>query len=397
MEQDLDDFFTDASHLEDEQGRPIASSAPPLPPKSRRDMRRKRVSVHRKRLVAGLITLLVVALIGGGGWFVANKLSGMASIVTATKSVAEDYTGSGEGEVDFTVETGQSADKIADNLVKADIVKSAAAFTQAVAASGVQDQLFPGVFELKLHMKAADVVKILTDSSKAGGFLEVRSGDKLEDVITKAATLSGIKKSAFDDIVNAKGTGILPSEANGSFEGWLEPGSYNVKKQGSASDILKDLVDKRIAKLDSMNVPTGAERERILNVASIAEAEVNQQQYYSKVTRVIDNRIAKGMTLGMDTTVAYGAKVSASDLTNAQLSDTSNPYNTRVHTGLPPTPISNPGDNAIKAALNPEDGDWLYFVTVNLETGETKFTADASEFDTFVKEYKQWESSHGQE
>ncbi|MDN6684180.1 MAG: endolytic transglycosylase MltG, partial [Bifidobacterium crudilactis] len=56
-----------------------------------------------------------------------------------------------------------------------------------------------------------------------------------------------------------------------------------------------------------------------------------------------------------------------------------------------------PGDNAIKAALNPEDGDWLYFVTVNLETGETKFTADASEFDTFVKEYKQWESSHGQE
>jgi UPF0755 protein len=394
VDQDLNDFFTDASHLVDEQGKPIESSAPPRPPKSRRDMRRKRVSVHRKKYVVGLVILLVVVLVGGGGWFLTSKLSGISSMVTATKSVAEDYTGSGGSETDFTVETGQSADKIAENLVKADIVKSAAAFTQAVAAAGVQDQLFPGVFELKLHMQASDVVEILTDSSKAGGFLEVRSGDKVEDVITKAATLSGIKKSAFDDVIKAKGTGILPSEANGSFEGWLEPGSYNVKGKGSASDILKNLVDQRIAKLNELNVPTGADRERILNIASIAEAEVNQQQYYSKVTRVIDNRLAKGMTLGMDTTVAYGANVSASDLTNAQLSDTSNLYNTRVHTGLPPTPISNPGDNAIKAALSPENGNWLYFVTVNLETGETKFTADASEFDTYVKEYKQWESSH---
>jgi UPF0755 protein len=395
VDQDLNDFFTDASHLVDEQGKPIESSAPPRPPKSRRDMRRKRVSVHRKRLVAGLITVLVLALLAGGGWFITKKFSGMASMVTATKSVAEDYTGSGGTEVDFTVETGQSADKIAENLVKADIVKSAAAFTQAVAAAGVQDQLFPGVFELKLHMKASDVLTILTDSGKAGGFLEVRSGDKLQDVITKAATLSGINKSEFDAVIKAKGTGILPSEANGSFEGWLEPGSYNVKGKASAAEILKNLVDQRIAKLDALNVPTGTERERILNIASIAEAEVNQQQYYSKVTRVIDNRLAKGMTLGMDTTVAYGANVSASDLTNAQLKDSSNLYNTRVHTGLPPTPISNPGDNAIQAALSPATGDWLYFVTVNLDTGETKFTADANEFDTYVKEYKQWESSQG--
>lgn len=394
MDQDLDDFFTDASHLVDEAGKPIASSAPPLPPKSRREMRRRRVSVHRKRLTTALIVLVILALLGGGGWFVAQKVSGMSSIVSATKSVAEDYPGPGGSEVDFTVETGQSADKIAENLVKADIVKSAAAFTQAVAVAGVQNQLFPGVFELKLHMQASDVVSILTDSSKAGGFLEVRSGDKAADVITKAATLSSIKKSDFDAIIKDKGSGILPSEAGGNFEGWFEPGSYNVKGKSSAKEILKELVDQRIAKLDAMNVPTGSERERILNIASIAEAEVNQEEYYSKVTRVIENRLAKGMTLGMDTTVAYGANVSASDLTNAQLSDKSNPYNTRVHTGLPPTPISNPGDNAIKAAMSPASGNWLYFVTVNLDTGETKFTADSSEFDGYVKEYKQWEADN---
>ena len=70
------------------------------------------------------------------------------------------------------------------------------------------------------------------------------------------------------------------------------------------------------------------------------------------------------------------------------LDDESNPYNTRIRKGLPPTPISNPGDDAIKAALHPEDGNWLYFVTVNLQTGETKFTDNEDTFNEYVQEYK---------
>ena len=75
-------------------------------------------------------------------------------------------------------------------------------------------------------------------------------------------------------------------------------------------------------------------------------------------------------------------------LTDAMLNDASNPYNTRVNTGLPPTPISNPGESAIKAAMNPPEGDWLYFVTVNLTTGETKFAATEDEFWKLRDEYK---------
>ena len=176
-------------------------------------------------------------------------------------------------------------------------------------------------------------------------------------------------------------------DANGKFEGWFEPGQYDVKSKTSASDVLKMMVDRRVAKLDELGVDA-SERERVLTIASIAESEVNSKEYYGKVTRVILNRLDKGMTLGMDTTVAYGLGISASQLTNAQLLDASNPYNTRVNKGLPPTPISNPGDNAINAALNPEDGDWIYFVTTNLETGETKFTASEEEFEQYVQEYK---------
>ncbi len=156
----------------------------------------------------------------------------------------------------------------------------------------------------------------------------------------------------------------------------------------SAKEILKKMVDARIAKLDSLGVPTGDERERILNIASIAESEVGNEQYYGQVARVILNRIADGMPLGMDTTVAYGLGISASQLTDAQLNDSGNEYNTRIHKGLPPTPISNPGDNAILASMNPPEGKWMYFVTTNLQTGETKFVETEAEFWKIRDEYK---------
>ena len=179
------------------------------------------------------------------------------------------------------------------------------------------------------------------------------------------------------------GAGILPDEAGGKFEGWLEPGSYNVQNK-SAEDIIKEMVDARVSKLDSLGVPTGSERERILNIASIAEAEVGSEKYYGQVARVILNRLDADMALGMDTTVAYGLGISASQLTDDQLGDDSNAYNTRIHKGLPPTPISNPGDGAITAAVNPPDGKWLYFVTTNLQTGETKFVETEDESGRFA-------------
>ena len=94
------------------------------------------------------------------------------------------------------------------------------------------------------------------------------------------------------------------------------------------------------------------------------------------------------MPLGMDSTVAYGFGINGSQLTDEQLQDGSNPYNTRVNKGLTPTPISNPGDSAIQAAMNPPEGKWLYFVTTNLKTGETKFVETEDEFWKIRDEYK---------
>jgi UPF0755 protein len=383
----LNDFFSDnAQWVDSSDDTSFNSAMPPQPPKSRRDMRRRREQKRRRLYITIIAALVVVILIGVGGFSGVRALKRWKAANEAnSQSQIEDYTGPGDKEVTFTVESGQGAAEIAENLVKAKIVKSAAAFTSAV--SGAAATLYPGSYALKTHMKASDVVKILSDQSQAGGFAEIRAGERVSDIIANAAQASGIDVSEFQAIIDGGGSGILPEEAGGKFEGWLEPGSYNAQNK-SAEDIIKSMVDARIAKLDDLGVPTGSERERILIIASIAESEVGSDKYYGQVARVILNRIDSDMALGMDTTVAYGLGISASRLTDDQLNDDSNPYNTRIHKGLTPTPISNPGDDAIKASINPPEGKWMYFVTTNLQTGETKFVETEDEFWKIRDEYK---------
>ena len=387
MTDNLDDFFSDnAQWVGPSDDTSFNSAMPPQPPKSRRDMRRRREQKRRRLYITIIAALVVVILIGVGGFSGVRALKRWKAANEAnSQSQIEDYTGPGDKKVTFTVESGQGAAEIAENLVKAKIVKSAAAFTSAV--SGAAATLYPGSYALKTHMKASDVVKILSDQSQAGGFAEIRAGERVSDIIANAAQASGIDVSEFQAIIDGGGSGILPEEAGGKFEGWLEPGSYNAQNK-SAEDIIKSMVDARIAKLDDLGVPTGSERERILIIASIAESEVGSDKYYGQVARVILNRIDSDMALGMDTTVAYGLGISASRLTDDQLNDDSNPYNTRIHKGLTPTPISNPGDDAIKASINPPEGKWMYFVTTNLQTGETKFVETEDEFWKIRDEYK---------
>lgn len=351
--------------------------------KGKKSMKSKKSK--RKRRTRAVIITIVIALIfciaGYGFAKIARSIMNPQEI-----SANDDWPGPGEGSVDFTVEVGEGANSIGSKLVKQGIVKSQAVFASVVSANN--KILYPGIYKLKKHMSSMDVVDILSDRTKATGFLEVQAGQRSTDIIRKAAEISGVDYSKFKEIINAKGAGILPPEANGSFEGWLEPGNYNVKQIKDAKKILSAMVNRRIEKLDALKVPKGNEREKVLKIASIAEAEVNTKEYYGKVVRVILNRLDKNMPLGMDTTVAYGIGIKAIELRQSQLDDANNKYNTRIHKGLPPTPISIPGDNAIYAALNPKKGPWLYFVTTDLKTGETKFANNYKDFVKIRDEYK---------
>ncbi len=138
------------------------------------------------------------------------------------------------------------------------------------------------------------------------------------------------------------------------------------------------MVAKTVSVLDGLAVPV-ERRQAVLTMASVAEKEVSFAEEYPKVARVIENRLDRQIPLGIDTINAYGLGKPAIELVGSDF-DIDNPYNSRLHLGLPPTPISNPGEASIAGALNPADGPWVYFVTVDLDTGETIFTDSYDEF-----------------
>ncbi|MBS6345977.1 endolytic transglycosylase MltG [Alloscardovia omnicolens] len=402
-DNDLFDMFTNGGEHQDQEknARQIASdisiqsdpSAPPLPPHRRREARlaRKRArQKKRRRLYALLLILALIAGIGFGGYKVFNVIKRATQSTVQKESQSLDYPGPGEGNVLFVINEGDDTSVIAKNLVNAGVVRSAGAFLKAVELADASKKLQVGSFELKKKMSAAQVVAIITDPSQISGALVIKPGERNTDIIKAAVQITDFSQEDFDAVLNDANAGILPAVAQGNYEGWFEPGTYNAKNASSAREIISQMVAKRIAKLKALNV-TEDQYRTVLIKASIVEAEVNKSDYYGKVSRVIENRLAQDMSLGMDSVVAYGLGIRGTELTNAQLNDSSNPYNVRIHKGLPPSAIGNPGDSAIKAVLEPEEGNWLYFVTVNLDTGETKFTDSDAQFEEYVKELRQWE------
>lgn len=386
MSEKFDEFFDNHSNWTEHEDKSFSSSSDHANngTSSRAKAKARLAAKKRKRRAKIVLIVFLIFVIGVAGYAGYNAVRQWKA--SQNSETIADWSGPGFGSIEFTVNSGEGAISIGSKLVKAEVVKSQAAFTSAVSANN--KILYPGVYMLKKHMAAMDVVNILSDQTKAGGFLEIRAGEHASEILQRASTLSGISLDEFKLALADGGSGILPTEAKGNIEGWLEPGVYNVKSMKSAQAILSAIVKKRIVKLDSLGIPKGEDREKALIIASIAEAEVNSREYYGKVVRVILNRLAKNMPLGMDSTVGYGAGVKPIKLTQAMLDDPNNPYNTRIHKGLTPSPIGIPGDNALMATLKPEPGPWIYFVTTDLKTGETKFVDNEKDFIRIRDEYK---------
>ncbi|MET8581336.1 endolytic transglycosylase MltG [Streptomyces collinus] len=173
----------------------------------------------------------------------------------------------------------------------------------------------------------------------------------------------------------------LPNEAGGNPEGYLFPATYTVPKGSTPETLLRTMVDTANQRYNRAPVAAGAQRGttdvyQAVIVASIVQAEAATSTDMGKVARVVLNRLQRGMPLQMDSTINYALNRNTVHTTEADTRMES-PYNSYQRMGLPPTPIDNPGDQAMRAALNPPAGDWLYFVTVG--PGDTRFTADYSE------------------
>ncbi|WP_137990764.1 endolytic transglycosylase MltG [Streptomyces vilmorinianum] len=181
----------------------------------------------------------------------------------------------------------------------------------------------------------------------------------------------------------------LPAAAGGNPEGYLFPATYPVASSTTPESLLRYMVDTAGKRFGTDHIGAGAQRHGLsvhqtVIIASIVQAEADTAEDMGKVARVVHNRLARGMALQMDSTLNYALGRSTVDTTHEDTRIDS-PYNTYERTGLPPTPIGNPGDQAMTASIEPAKGDWLYFVTVR--PGDTRFTADYAEHQANVAEF----------
>ncbi|MFG3661854.1 endolytic transglycosylase MltG [Streptomyces sp. NPDC047706] len=181
----------------------------------------------------------------------------------------------------------------------------------------------------------------------------------------------------------------LPNDAGGNPEGYLFPATYPVPKGATPEKMLATMVDTANDKFNGAPIAAGAQRNAMnvyqaVTIASIVQAEAATKADMGKVARVIFNRLERGMPLQMDSTINYALNRSTLRTT---LQDTriNSPYNSYQRMGLPPTPIDNPGEQAVRAAITPTPGNWLYFVTV--KPGDTRFTADFAQHQRNVSEF----------
>lgn len=193
----------------------------------------------------------------------------------------------------------------------------------------------------------------------------------------------------------AKANLELPNDAEGNPEGYLFPATYPLGENPTPEKLLTAMVDTANKKFTGAPVAAGAQRNALnvyqaVTIASIVQAEAAAKEDMRKVARVVFNRLERGMPLQMDSTINYALGRSTLNTTDKDTKIDS-PYNSYQRMGLPPTPIANPGDEAMTAAINPTPGDWLYFVTV--KPGDTRFTADYAEHQRNVDEFNRLRQS----
>ncbi len=182
----------------------------------------------------------------------------------------------------------------------------------------------------------------------------------------------------------------LPPEAGDNPEGWLAPGTY--PPADTALEAMQAMVDRRVAQLEERNIPRD-DWYRVLTAASVIETETYNQNEKPKVARVLHNRLAGGGPLQMDSIILYPVPEDRI-FTTAEERAADDPYNSYKHNGLPPTPICSPDEASIDAFLDPTPGDWFFYVTVDLDTGETRYAVTYAEHGENVKLLRAWLETH---
>lgn len=346
---------------------------------------------HLGRRIAITIVVLVVllgglAVAGGSLWSQYGD-----RISQALGWTSNDYEGAGTGELVITVRQGETGADIAETLAQHDVVKTSEAFYELLLDQDPAPDFLPGTYRVKSQMSARAALDALLDSANRMAFTAmIPEGKTVAQTLEIVAGGADIPLEELQEAAADPSAFGLPAGVD-SLEGWLFPATYEFEEDTTGADAVAKMVETQKQVLDEFGVAED-DRERVLTIAAMVQREGGRVEDFPKVSRVIANRLEQGMRLQMDSTAQYGMGQHEDGSvwsTDEALAD-DNPWNTYVHEGLPKGPIANPGREAIDAALNPEPGGWLYFVAVNLDTGESVFSATQEEHDQAVQKLNEW-------
>ena len=279
-----------------------------------------------------------------------------------------------EKTVSIEVSEGELGLEIAKELFAKGVTASITSFYQLAINDPKAIQIAPGTHQLNLKISARQALEQLLDPKRNVGLISIIEGTWRSEIATK------MKSVGFTDVDNAFAKLKVPSGFSAS-EGIYFPAQYSFAKGTSSISALQTMVDRFIKESKSV----GVTKPDQLIVASLIQAEGDPQDF-AKISAVIYNRLKIGMPLQFDTTVQYILKKRGSVFLSTKSTLINSPYNTYKRYGLPPGPIGNPGIAAMKAALAPAKGDWLYFITV--KPGDTRFTKSHDEFLVWKNEYQ---------
>jgi UPF0755 protein len=342
-----------------------------------------------------VVAVVLAGGVGGAGYF-------GYSFYESHFGPAPDYSGQGSGDVQIEVPQGASLNTIGNILKKAGVVKSVDAFASAANKNPKGRTIQPGIYVLQLQMSAASAVTMMLDP-KSQSTMIVSEGERDKDIYADIDRHLGLAKGTTYKVARAQWkTFGLPTWANSvphikdPLEGFLFPSRYSAAKGVKPEAVLKQMVGQAKEQFAQFDMAAEAKKQglssplQLLTVASLAQAEGKTDDDFQKMAKVVYNRLEpqNKETYGQlyfDSTYNYIKNTNATTISIAKIKSLDDPYNTYKYKGLPPGPIGNPGLVALKAAMNPDPGNWYYFISLDGKT--TKFTETHAEFQKLYDQY----------
>ena len=288
-----------------------------------------------------------------------------------------------DASVPVSIPAGATGSKIGQLLVEAGVVASTESFFRAAVANPRAKAIAPGTHTLSIRIDGVTAVEQLLDSTRIVNLIKISEGAWNSEVFAEMKA----SKILSDSPAQSAAQVVLPKEIS-SLEGVLFPAQYSFADGTSQLQALQSMVDKFthvISGLDFNDPYQKLSTQQLVTLASLVQAEGDTKDF-SKIARVIRNRLSIGMPLQLDSTIHYLEKTRGQIYLSTSSTKLKSPFNTYQNYGLPPAPIGNPGLAALKAVITPVEGDWLFFITV--APGDTRFTKSNSEFNSWKLLYE---------